>query len=415
MSVNFLSHQNLTLSRLLAGEYDQATLADIVRNSPYFDEQWYSREYPEIQYNDDGCPDAAFHYTHYGFKESRLPGLMFDGNRYSEYHQLKDVNPLLHYLASGTPGDYRCHEREQSILVRLNDGLEITSGERALILEQSYRNTTGRCLNLCHMPGSLSEKILALRTWGMDKWESCSDLLNKSTLHATLREKYGFTEAQAPVPAAVVARASDIDDQMWMGLPESFYMTCNGAYGTNVNVMDKKVVNRVDLIRIMADLQVRATSRQVMDKLSSSRVMEPSIIIYSHEGNLNAPVHQDVNTIGVLCLNGRTTLLIHYGSGRTINLLDPDYKLLSSVMTADNGSQHKVAQDLTRPECLDEIKSKAELMSKNAPCLLIEFVCRGSEFSCREVLPDLDKGTFTLSNDQDLRLGATWDISSWLK
>ena len=62
---------------------DPHALAELVRKNPMFDDQWYQREYPEIEYHADGNPDPAFHYANYGYKENRLPSVLFDGNKYS--------------------------------------------------------------------------------------------------------------------------------------------------------------------------------------------------------------------------------------------------------------------------------------------------------------------------------------------
>ena len=69
----------------------------LIRNSKYFDEDYYKRENPNIK------GDACRHY-YYGWKEGRSPSYEFSNNFYlKNYKDVEDagINPLLHYLKFG--------------------------------------------------------------------------------------------------------------------------------------------------------------------------------------------------------------------------------------------------------------------------------------------------------------------------
>ena len=71
---------------------------NLIRNSKYFDEDYYKRENPNI--NGDACR----HYYYYGWKEGRSPSYEFSNNFYlRNYKDVEDagINPLLHYLKFG--------------------------------------------------------------------------------------------------------------------------------------------------------------------------------------------------------------------------------------------------------------------------------------------------------------------------
>lgn len=71
---------------------------DLIRNSKYFDEDYYKEENP-------GCKgDACKHYYYYGWKEGKSPSYLFSNNAYlSKYRdvEMAGINPLLHYLKFG--------------------------------------------------------------------------------------------------------------------------------------------------------------------------------------------------------------------------------------------------------------------------------------------------------------------------
>lgn len=75
--------------------------ADVVRCSPLFDENWYVRTYPDIEYS--GI-DPAFHYLAHGGLEGRDPGPWFSTREYLQYNPdvaRNNVNALLHYELHG--------------------------------------------------------------------------------------------------------------------------------------------------------------------------------------------------------------------------------------------------------------------------------------------------------------------------
>ena len=81
-------------------KYKEKRQIEIVRHSPFFDEQWYLEQYPDVRASG---MTAAEHYVKFGWKEGRNPGFNFDTNDYlREYPELFEKNwcPLFHYMLS---------------------------------------------------------------------------------------------------------------------------------------------------------------------------------------------------------------------------------------------------------------------------------------------------------------------------
>ena len=73
----------------------------LIKNSQFFDEEWYLRTNPDVA---KSGVDAAWHYYENGWKEGRLPSLRFDGNdyirRYPDVAKAK-MTPLVHWEKFG--------------------------------------------------------------------------------------------------------------------------------------------------------------------------------------------------------------------------------------------------------------------------------------------------------------------------
>lgn len=70
-----------------------------IKNSPFFDADWYQKTYPEI-----GCADPPLHYLERGAGEGKNPSTIFDTNWYLRTYPdvaAARMNPLLHYLKFG--------------------------------------------------------------------------------------------------------------------------------------------------------------------------------------------------------------------------------------------------------------------------------------------------------------------------
>ncbi len=72
-----------------------------IKDSEYFDAQWYSNEYPDVQ-KMNVCP--ATHYMNYGWRLGRNPSPKFNTSKYLEHHQdvfKAGLNPLTHFIEYG--------------------------------------------------------------------------------------------------------------------------------------------------------------------------------------------------------------------------------------------------------------------------------------------------------------------------
>jgi glycosyltransferase involved in cell wall biosynthesis/GT2 family glycosyltransferase/SAM-dependent methyltransferase len=93
-----LRRKRRTRRRLEAHLYG---LADIIRHSPYFDEQWYRVTYPDVA---GSGIDPAWHYVKHGAAEGRDPGPAFSTRQYLENNPdvaTAGTNALYHYMRFG--------------------------------------------------------------------------------------------------------------------------------------------------------------------------------------------------------------------------------------------------------------------------------------------------------------------------
>lgn len=80
---------------------DYKTFTKLLKNSVYFDEEYYLSKYPEIKYT---LKNPLYHYFTRGYKEGMNPSRLFDNNYYLyKYPEVakKDINPLYHFLREG--------------------------------------------------------------------------------------------------------------------------------------------------------------------------------------------------------------------------------------------------------------------------------------------------------------------------
>lgn len=394
-----------SLPDLLAHSLSPQDLADIVRNSLYFDEKWYRRQYPEIEYHTDGNPDPAFHYANYGFKEQRLPSVLFDGNKYSEYHHLSDINPLVHYIAQGCPGDYRDHEVEQQLLVKLADNQSLCPSERALLLENSYKSIMHKYLNLAATPATLSEKFYFLRAYRTALWDQVSSLFDLRSLARTLQLNYGFTKEQAPEPILVLNHAQDLTQEIFDSLPDVFYFMCNSLSGTTINVANKRAVSLQDIVVLLNKIEKQCTSH-LAERLCAQHSAPFGICVFAPSKSAQSSLE-----FNVIVANGKVLLVTVNGPERSLNLYDSSFKFLACSLANDNQGARPNFEGLSKPQCFDDMLSKACALGKDVPCLAVRFkLLEDGSYFCQEVRPDLFNGDFILSNDYDLKLGAAFNL-----
>lgn len=87
---------------------------ELIRNSKYFDKQYYQKENPKIK------GDPCRHYYYYGWKEGKSPSFDFSNNFYlKNYKDVEDagINPLLHYLKFGK-SENRIIEKDNGLTIK---------------------------------------------------------------------------------------------------------------------------------------------------------------------------------------------------------------------------------------------------------------------------------------------------------
>lgn len=78
----------------------------MIRNSDFFDADWYMQTYPDVK-ESGYAKDPAMHYLLFGGFEGRHPGPLFNSKAYYlehsdvYYNQGNPWNPLLHFIVNG--------------------------------------------------------------------------------------------------------------------------------------------------------------------------------------------------------------------------------------------------------------------------------------------------------------------------
>lgn len=399
MSVDFL--------RLVNNGYAPNELADFVRTSPYFCAPWYERQYPGLEYH-EGCPGAAFHYANYGYKEGKLPSPLFDGNRYSEYHNLKDVNPLLHYIASGCPGKFRSFEFGKDIVAKYNaNNTSLLRCERVYVYELLYKERLGMDVNLCAVPATLTEKLFSIKAYGTDMIEHAAPLVDAKTMSKTLMSNYGFS-ADEVINVKAVCEDTDKLSQALKNMPESFSMICNGMQGTVISAAHKEDIKQNDNLRLLESIQAQALGANVVDKLHPVAKVKPDFVLFDNKLFTNS----NYRMMQVVCFNGKAQFILVTGPNGALTITDCDLNVLPVAISTGEQGVHPREAEFTKPECLKTMLCKAETVAHDFKTLTMLFAVSGKDFVCTAVRTELFNGLFKLTDDYDLRFGARLDLAN---
>ena len=395
--------------------------AEVLRHTPLFDEAWYRSEYPEIGYHNDGNPDPAYHYANFGYKEGRLPSLLFNGIKYAQELGLGEVNPLLHYLANGghaTHGiynDYRVNERLQEVLVKHSLGIDLTLGERTLALESVFMEKLGHQVDLTYAPLTLQEKIFALRATNSQELELVSDpLFSGKARGQHLREHFGLSEELAPVPFSIVPNAADLD---YATLPQSFYVECNGASRFNFFVFNKNKFKPQTLRHELTRLQEECRAFLKIDAFAPSYQVDPYLMVYANTAPLNeaqslSKQGQEIKQYDyeLWTFNGQVKLVLVHGPHGAITLFDRDFNLLPTAISFDERGSRPIDASLTKPDFFDSLIKSAELVGKDLPCAAISCLAIGNKYTVSGVQLYPYNGIFLLTNGFSRKLSGHFQL-----
>lgn len=397
---------------------DANQMADLVRNSPYFDEQWYRTEYPEITYHEDGNPDPAYHYANYGYKEHRLPSVLFDGNKYTACYGLSEMtNPLIHCLSMQNNAlAFRVLERRQDVINKVAFRLPLTRSERILWLEMSYKDRLHQTLDLVgKKPDTFSEKIYYLRAFWKPQGEG--ELQQYSTMSGYLQKHYGISKEIAPEPIMV---CSDLNKFEHRDLPKRYLVKCNGLSGRTlyVNNTGKDRLNKDTLLQYLAKMQEDALTSIRQYKFSDVSKYSPDLVFFenrerSFENQQPTQDNPDVHCLdmNVYCFNGKASLLSIAGPSTAMTFYDRNFELLPTAISNDTQGSRPIVINLFKPPYLDQMIATAEKIGKDYPLLRMTFTLYDNDFSIIEIclLPGL--GNFLFTNDYDLKIGCKLDVS----
>ena len=401
-------------------------LADLVRHSPLFDEQWYKQEYPEIEYHEEGNPDPAFHYANYGYKEQRLPSPLFDGNYYSALHHLTDVNPLVHYVKSGATGTtYRVSAREPEVLLKVSLQLPLTPSERVLYLESNYKDSYGREIDLAlRTPEYLQEKLCYLRAFAAGKTTeeqeakvaAEAELLDGQKLPAKA-EALGVAAEVCPKPDMVFAGFNEVDLNK---LPRFFRLKYNGASTYQLLVTNKERLKVQDFNQQILLLERLASNVVSGDKLGAQAQVKPEILVYSQDPIVKAastpnskegikyPSHVELWYIA-----GELKYVLSRNNLRALSLFDQNFTLQATRCVERFGTQlqaHQAVQQ-EKPVCFDKLCEVGSKFAAGQKFVRVSFTVDGENFVLDEVGNNPVPNLVLLHNDVALKAGALLDVS----
>lgn len=367
---------------------DPKALAEIVRNSSLFDAQWYQQEYPEIEYNAEGNPDPAYHYANYGYKEQRLPSLLFDGNLYSSYHNLRDVPPLVHYLEHGARGDFSLYNRLPEIALKLSFGLELLPCERTLYIQS--QNPLRHTFNLyTDTPVALNEKLLYLHAYGEGKsaeerqaFKQKAQGLYDATGWSSSLKALGLSDEamqHVPEPALVLNEPKEIELSR---CPKSFSIKSNGSYVfSKLFFASKKGVSQDELQKVATQEQAFARGVLEEDVTSPAYGLKPTLFVYDLERYLPAfALGQPLSIVELWCFHGKVEYSLHYDIKGVagVSIYDRDLNLKPSYINTEAGTMN--AKEVPVCGCLNEMVAFAESCAKDYAFMSVRFIATDKDF-----------------------------------
>lgn len=376
----------------------------LIRTSQYFDAQWYRNEYPEIEYSAD-CPDPASHYLNFGWKEKRLPSVIFDGPHYQELYRLKS-NPLLHYLRNGRHGYFPAVERRLEGRLKLQLGLDLTFGEKILYLQDLYQERNHKPLDLLERkPVTYTEKLYWYRLFYHD--DEMTILADKYAARARLAELLGKDYC---IPLlGVYDKAEDIDFE---ALPNSFVLKANWGTAQNLIVKDK---SRYDLtsVRRLADSWLELRHNNYYFAVERSyRDIPPKLIAEQYIENSKG----DLPDLKVMCFDGKPAYAFIVESRvkhvHPITFFDLDFKPQSLIQSQSDSPIFDLKFDTPKPQGFEEMLRIAAEVSKPFPHARVDFLLTDTDFYLGEVTFYPYGGNIVLNDDWDLRLGALFNLRS---
>lgn len=397
---------------------DPQALASMVRNSPLFDARWYQQEYPAIEYHSDGNPDPAFHYANYGYKDNCLPSVLFDGNKYSSINQLKDVNPLIHYLENGARGDYRISTRLPEILTKANLGLDLLPSEQIYYLEHLCNSSSKPNYDLAtQQPVTINEKLLYLLAFGTGKTTEEQEaftnralsLIDYTKLPQRLQE-LGASEDELKAcqkPDIVSKSLSEIDPSR---LPRSFRIKFNGFDGEQNFAFNSSQGQIKSMLERLATEEKQANQYLKFNVLNPLSKLEPQVQIFNLNPLKSAAVDVIPHKVELWCFNGKVAYSLHYGANHTVAIYDSEGNLQpTTILTLQN---KYVVGDIARDPCHDKLIHLAELCARDFDFLSVSFLVSEHNFVFDGVELYPHQCIFNCANDFVLRAAAKLQLNS---
>lgn len=376
---------------------------ETVEKSRYFDSDWYTKEYPEIVYGKHN-PTPAYHYLTQGWKEKKIPSVLFDGNRYASIFNTTS-NPLVHYEHLGCPDFFPAQERIQECLLKLKNGFDLSITEKILYINILYKRFLHR--DYLIFPNSrllrLSDKIIWYAQYYQDPEMAfyADKFRSRSKLHHLLGKDY-------TVPLLDVYQTPD--EINFEKLPDRFVLKTNWGAGQNIIVKDKSKAN-INQIKNQFKLWLDPLSNNYYTAFEYSYKDIPGCIIaekYIENQSGDTP------DLKILCFNGRAEIpyLVTNRSDHSEirrSFFNRNYELLPFMNSEPD--QHPTHVELSvRPKHYEQMLEISDSIAKLFPHVRVDFILSEDTFYLGEISFCFFAGFLHFTGDWDFRLGSLFNL-----
>lgn len=375
----------------------------LIEGSKYFDEPWYRKEYPDVVYTRD-CPTPAFHYLNYGYKEGKIPSVIFDGRRYGQINRISE-NPLVHYEKNGRQGYYPALERQFDCRFKLQMGIDLTFGEKILYLQDLYRERNGVPFDLLERrPVTFTQKLYWYRLFYHD--DRMTILADKYRAREYLKDLLG---QDYTVPLLnVYEDPADIDFDK---LPQSFVLKSSWGTAQNLVIKDKSRYNQKKVQEFCRYWLQRRHNNYYFACERAYKDIPPIIVAEQYLENSAG----DLPDLKFNCFDGEPQMCF-YAAGRgghenyVLSYFDLNFEPLPIAVSQSGHPFNKVLPGLTKPKHFEQMLEISKKVSAGFPFARVDFLLTDKEFYLGEITFYSRAGNCAYTHDWDLRLGTMFKL-----
>ncbi len=375
----------------------------LIECSKYFDEPWYRMEYSDIVYTQD-CPTPAIHYLNYGYKEGKIPSVIFDGRRYSDIHRISE-NPLVHYEKNGRQGYYPAFERQFDCRFKIQMGIDLTFGEKILYLQDLYQERNGTPLDLLEKePVTYTQKLYWYRLFYHD--DKMTVLADKYRSREYLKELLGRDYTVPLLNVYEDPRDIDFDK-----LPQSFVLKSNWGTAQNLVIKDKSRYDQKKVQELCSYWLQRRHNNYYFACERAYKDIPPVIVAEQYIEDSTG----DLPDLKFTCFDGKPGFcFVIYGRGNVHGYFqtyyDPDFNLLPVAISLSRHDYNDVDVRFKKHKDFDLMAQIAKKVSTGFPHARVDFLLTDDSFYLGEITFYPAAGNCIYPEDWDLRFGSFFKL-----